>query len=386
MKKVGIITILKVNNYGAELQSYALQKKLNFLGYDAEIIDYLYYKNPQHKREGISKPFYPYPFKTMVKELVFALKAKLIALRSSSDYQNRNKHYEDFHRKFNRLSAVCYDRFSKLYSNPPVYDAYCVGSDQVWNPRCCTNIEPYFLTFAPKGAKRFSYASSFGVTAVPDSAAAKYGELLGSLDNIGVRESSGVKLVEELSGRMAKLVLDPTLLLTSNEWREVEREVNGIPQKYVLVYELQPLPYIMALAKQIAKANGYKIVRICKDASDKARGAAVINIADAGPSEFVWLVAHASFVVTNSFHGTAFSVNFNKPFFCVIRRGKNNNSRQLDLLAACGLTARVVYDGEQFPDLLYPSIDFDAVNRQMDRMREDSCNYLITALDGKQGE
>ena len=383
MKKVGIITILKVNNYGAELQSYALQKKLNLMGYDAEIIDYLYYKHPKHKRESVSKPFYPYPLKNKVKEIGLALKDKCMRVVNTSSYRSRNKHYEEFHKTFNRFSNVCYDRYSKLYENPPKYDAYCVGSDQVWNPRCYTNLEPYFLTFAPKGAKRFSYASSFGVTAVPDSAESKYKELLLGLDNISVREASGVKLVEALTHHEAKLVLDPTLLLTSKEWQDVARPVNGILEKYILIYELQPLPYIAATAKQLAQEKGYKIVRVCKDAHDKVKDTDFINVADAGPSEFIWLVEHASFVITNSFHGTAFSVNFNKPFYCVIKRGKNNNSRQLDLLSACGLSDRIVYDGEQFPNTLSSSIDFESVNEQMDKMREESCNYLTCAIDGK---
>ncbi len=383
MKKVGIITILKVNNYGAELQSYALQKKLNLMGYDAEIIDYLYYKHPKHKRENISKPFYPYPLKNKVKEIGLALKDKCMRVVNTSSYRSRNKHYNKFHNTFNRFSKDCYDKYSKLYENPPKYDAYCVGSDQVWNPRCYTNLEPYFLTFAPKGAKRFSYASSFGVTDVPNSAEYKYKELLMGLDKISVREASGVKLVEKLTHREAMLVLDPTLLLTRAEWQDVAQPVGGIPEKYILIYELQPLPYILATAKQIAQENGYKIVRVCKDAYDKVKDADIINVADAGPSEFIWLVEHASFVVTNSFHGTAFSVNFNKPFYCILKRGKNNNSRQLDLLSACGLMNRIVYDGEQLPNTLSSSIDFENVNEQMDKMRKESCNFLNSAIDGK---
>lgn len=383
MKKVGIITILKVNNYGAELQSYALQKKLNLMGYDAEIIDYLFYRHPNHKRESISKPFFPYPLKNKIKELGLVLKDKCMGLINTPSYRSRNKHYENFHKTYNRFSSTCYDRYSQLYDNPPIYDAYCVGSDQVWNPRCYTNLEPYFLTFAPEGARRFSYASSFGVAVLPNSAEAKYKELLNGLDYISVREASGVKLVEEVTNRKAKLVLDPTLLLTSDEWQEVTQPVNGMPKKYVLIYELQPLSYITLLAKQVAREKGYKIVRVCKDAYDKQKDTDVINVVDAGPSEFVWLVDHASFIITNSFHGTAFSVNFNKPFYCVLRRGKNNNSRQLDLLSACGLMDRVVYDGEQLPNISSSSIDFEQVNEQMETMRQDSCNYLNNAIDGK---
>lgn len=383
-KKVGIITILKVNNYGAELQSYALQRKLNLMGYDAEIIDYLYYKHPKHKREALSKPFYHYSLKNKIKEFALAIKNRLLRMRDTSAYSIREKKFEDFHTTYNQLSSTCYTRMSQLYNNPPEYDIYCVGSDQVWNPRCYTNIEPYFLTFAPRNAKRISYASSFGTSTIPNSAINKYKELILGLDNIGVRESSGEKLINSLTGRSAKVVLDPTLLLTDSQWRAVEKPVKNVEGKYVLVYELQHLTNIMQIAKDTAKKNNWGIVRVCKDVFDKRIEDNVINITDAGPSEFVWLIDHASFIVTNSFHGTAFSVNFNKPFYCVLRRGKGNNSRQVDFLKACGLLGRVNYDGERLPDTQSVSIAFNEVNEQLDKMRLESCDYLSKSIeDGK---
>ena len=157
MIKVGIITISKVDNYGAELQSFAFQYKLNKMGYDAENIDYLFYKNKRHKREAISRPFYSFPLKNRLKEVCLP---KIEAFKSFFYRRaalRRKKGFEAFHQKYNKYSSKVYTSYSELYENVPEYDVYCVGSDQVWSPSCYTSLHPYFLTFAPRYKKKISY-------------------------------------------------------------------------------------------------------------------------------------------------------------------------------------------------------------------------------------
>lgn len=382
MKKVGIITILKVNNYGAELQAYATQKIMNRIGYDAEIIDYLYYRNIKHIKERCSLPFYPYPLKYRLKEWGLRAKDYLERLYKTSVYTKRESRFNEFHNRFNRFSLKQYRKYSELFENPPIYDAYCVGSDQVWNPRCYTNLSAYFLKFAPSNAIKFSYASSFGVKELPKNAKLQYKECINGLSHISVRENTGIDIVKNLVGREAKLVADPTLLLSKNDWKEVEQPLENIPQAYVLVYELHPIAMIMALAKEIANRNNLKIVRICKDSNSKSDNADVIYVKDAGPSEFVYLFNNADAVVTNSFHGTAFSINFNKNFYCVLSLKQSNNSRQINLLNKCGLMDRIVYDSDGMPQLDNISIDFTKANEALDMLRTDSINYIKTAIDG----
>lgn len=379
-KRVGIVTIVKVNNYGAELQAYATQKKLNLLGYDAEIIDYLYYRNPGHISEQSSRPFYPYPLKNRIKEWGLACIDSLERMFQTASQKKKAENFSEFHRRFNRFSSVQYRRHSELFNNPPQYDAYCVGSDQVWNPRCYTNLDAYFLDFAPKGKCRFSYGSSFGVKDVPDSAKEQYSHYLSQMDSISVRESSGIGLVERLCGKKATLVADPTLLLNHEEWLDVAKTVSNIPQRFILVYELHPIPYLMEVAQRIAIQRNIPIVRLCKDESSKVNANNVINIVDAGPSEFISLFDNADCVVTNSFHGTAFSVNFHKDFFCVLTPTMGNNGRQESLLQRVGLESRLVYDNQQNDINAVPQINYDDVEKELESLRAESIQYIKEAI------
>ena len=381
MTSVGIITILKVGNYGAELQAFALQRKLERLGYKAEIIDYLFYKNPKHVAERSSRPFYPYSFHFKVKEIGLRLRDALQKLCFPQLTENRNKRFDDFHAANTHLSRT-FRRLSELQAAEFRYDVFCVGSDQVWNPRCNTNLAPYLLSFAPDDARKVSYASSFGVTSLPKSAEDVYRRLLGRFNCIGVREDSGASLVRSLTGREATVVLDPTLLLTADEWAEVERPLEGLPHGFVLVYELRRQDTIDELASNVSKELKVPIMRLRANIGTEKPQAGIIDISDAGPAEFLYLFRNASFVVTNSFHGTAFSVNFNKPFYSVLDRQRSNNSRQLNLLERCGLTSRVAYEGEETSKDMSLAIDFAKANSALEVMRKESINYLTTAIDG----
>lgn len=377
MKKIGIITILKVNNYGAELQAYALQRCLNNLDYSAEIIDYLFYKHPDHIREAISSPFYSYPLKNKILELGLALRSRIARLFPSKAQQSRQGRFDEFHAANTRLSRT-FHSLSELFKDRPVYDVYCVGSDQVWNPRCYTNLAPYLLSFAPDDARKISYASSFGVSTLPVSAEAQYANYLNRFDAISVRESAGVDIVKKLIGKEAKVVLDPTLLLSPEDWAEVEKPVSNLPDNYLLTYELRPQIELTRLAQEVARHKGLKIVRLgCRA---KFYSDPVVNVYDAGPAEFIYLFRHAAFVVTNSFHGTAFSVNFSRPFFSVLERGRNNNSRQLSLLNSCGLDSQIYYAGDHVPVSF--DVDFSAAVARLASLRQLSLDYLTSSING----
>ncbi len=347
MNKIGIITIDKVNNYGAELQAFALQKKLEKLGYDCEIIDYLYYKNWKFKDTNLSKPFAPMSGK---EQLAYWLKYRLANFVLDKVFplfhqatRIRLKRFEKFHRENTKFSRP-YHSMIKLYRTPPDYDTYVVGSDQVWNPSASSSIEPYFLTFAPKDAKKISYASSFGVSHIAPELQERFKKLLNNIDVISVRETSGVELVKQLTGRNAELVVDPTLLLNKQEWMPYMQAYPNMPERYVLIYQLSDSDAIVKLAKQIGIEKAIPVYRICKRAFHVKKDTGVINILDAGPAEFLSLIAHAEYVVTNSFHGTAFSVNFHIPFYTVISSRKKNNSRMESLLGTLNLKDRLLYD------------------------------------------
>lgn len=382
MKKIGIITIVKVNNYGAELQAYATQKVLQLMGYDAEIIDYLFYKNPRYKKTRMSRPLFPMPIKKRLTEYLFPKISYLKqCIHHSTNGNKRIERFSSFHQENTHFSRE-FRSINELYNAVFDYDVYIVGSDQVWNPGIYSNISPYFLTFAPKEKKRISYASSIGVSSLPESTKSFYKNAFLSLDAISVREDDAVRLIKEISGKDAQLVLDPTLLLSSNEWKAVSKAEEGIDYEYVLLYELTPCPYLKKLAKDIATKKQLKIVRITKDAVRIEPDNEVVNILDAGPAEFLWLFDNANFIITNSFHGTAFSINMNKNFYVITPSRKNNNSRQKSILKLFGLENRLLIEDSPMPSEDIYDIDFVPVNQKLEEQRILSKKYLKDNIDG----
>ncbi len=383
MKKVGIITILKVNNYGAELQAFALQRKLNIMGYNAEIIDYLFYKHPQYKRESISSPFYKLPLKKRVKEYLEPIVNKIKSFKNYTAYKSRVAAFDKFHSDNTKFSRECYTSYSKLYDNVPEYDVYCVGSDQVWNPSCYTSLNPYFLTFASSKSNLMSYASSFGVSHIPLDALPHYKKGLSRLKHIAVREKTGIKLIDEICSKLATLVVDPTLLLTRNEWLEVASNAKIPTKPYLLLYVLKDSPFITEYAKKVAKDLGLSVVRLCKEAYvQDSENLGIVNIIDGGPADYLGLFNNASFVLTNSFHGTVFSTIFEKNFLTILPKGKDNNSRQIDLLTMLNLNDRLMYEGDQ-SDAVSFNIDYKEVNELVETLRNKSIDYLKSSIDDK---
>lgn len=372
--KIGIITILKVNNYGAELQAYALQMYLKKLGHEAEIIDYLFYKNKEHHKTPRSKPVFRFGFMKRLAETFYPVLIRMKE-RGTSDTTARNTNFLKFHERNTSLSKT-YCTIDDLYLADLDYDVYITGSDQVWNPGIYSSILPYFLDFAPEGKRRVAYAASFGVNTLSVEVKKVYRDLLAKYTAIGVRELTGVDLVRQL-GLDAINVLDPTLLLTLEDWRRISCSVSGLPGKYLLVYELTPSSYLNYVATAVAGRLGLPIVRICKLASKEDGDS--INIMDAGPSEFLSLIDGADFVVTNSFHGTAFSVNFHKDFLVIAPNRKDNNSRQRDLLNLLGLSDRILAENDPLPEKL--TIDFEISDIRLNAERNKSHVFLTTAID-----
>lgn len=380
MKKIGIITILKTNNYGAELQAYATQAMLNKLGYNAEIIDYLFYKNPGHIKTKASSPSFNYGFVKKVKETLYPIIEKFKAKSNQKSNKRRTERFEKFHTENTKMSPT-YRTMDELYAAKNDYDVYMVGSDQVWNPDIYSSILPYMLAFAPEGKKRVAYASSFGVSAIPQEQQWLYKKYLPEFSSIGVREQNAVEMVKELGGKDATWVLDPTLLLDKEDWTKVASNAYDDKKNYILLYELTPCPYILELAKHMREKNGMEIVRICKNASIEDKDTSVRNIIDAGPAEFIRLFANAGMVITNSFHGTAFSINFSKEFYTVTPARKHNNSRQRSILELFKLQDRLTAENTPIENISIGSIDYAAVSTILENERKKSIDFITNAID-----
>lgn len=387
MKKIGIITTFKANNYGAELQAFALQNKLKRLGYDSYLIDYLFYKNRKHKPCKESRPLRKFTlYKSLKNKFLYRVVLPLIDLYG--DYFNNNlrirkKNFLLFHERNSNLTKTFYS-YKELYNTNFDFDVYCVGSDQVWNPNTATSIEPYFLTFAPHEAKKISYASSFGVSKIHETGLKdKYRRLLNNIETLSSREMQGVQLIKEITGRDAVNVLDPTLLLNKEEWEEFaicnDSYENG---KYIVLYNIHESETILNLAYKIHKETGYPIFKICKRAILLPKYKNVINIKTAGPAEFIGLIKNAGFVITNSFHGTVFSILFKKKFFSIMPEKANNNSRVEDFLKLLKLEDRLFYDSVSIDSIDYKiPINYESVEQTINYHKEKSIEYLITAIE-----
>lgn len=384
MKKVGIITIVNVNNYGAELQAFATFRKLQLMGYNAEIINYLYYKDWRYIDSKMSRSFNSMSIKGKIiyfaKYRVASFVLNKILPLICKDVKQRIANFNSFHQHNTRFSKL-YKSMKDLYTDTPIYDVYMVGSDQVWNPNASSSIEPYFLTFAPHSALTVSYASSFGVSKIENNSIANRIKLgLSSIKTISVRESSGVNLVKELTGRTAQLVCDPTLLLNKSEWTMFMKPVSNMPQRYVLIYQLSESDAIVKLATRIGKQEQIPVYRICKRAFKVKKDKGVVNILNAGPSEFLSLITNASFIITNSFHGTAFSINFDVPFYTVVSAKKKNNNRMESLLDYVGLGKRIVKDDVDITNLPIVGYDVNATQLKLKSFRLESEKFLEDSL------
>ena len=380
--KVGILTILNVNNYGAELQCCALYRKLQQLGYDAEVINYLFGIHPEHVFDG-EKRTVPIPLKQLIKVKLLPVVQNMFCMFHQKNKRLRNKRFDEFHAKYNHLTSTVYPSVKSLYEAKFNYDVLCIGSDQVWNYMKGYSLEPFFACFDKNNTKKITYASSIGLSSLSVEAEQVFKKELASFAYISVREQQASEILEKLLNRKIDVVLDPTLILNKQEWIEVAKYDMCPKEKYLLVYivTIKPCDYVLTLARHIAKQRNLKIVRICRDAYPEHSGSDVEEILTAGPSDFVGLFSKAEFVVTNSFHGTVFSINFSKPFYSVIKSHHSTNSRLTSILKKLGLEDRIVPVGSQLP--MISDIDFSDPSAKLEAERKLSIEYINNALSNK---
>lgn len=371
--KVGIITIHKINNYGSVFQAFALQNICEKLGHQAEIIDYRF-PNEFQRSVGVKSASVKVSKKDKVLKYLYALGL----IKQHKGIANFVQHYQ-------HLSSKEFFNPNDLATDAPQYDAYLTGSDQLWNPNYCSGDPSFFLEFAPEGKKRVAYAASFGVSSVGKEYAAKFSNYLKKYSDIGVRENSGVKLVEELTGRTdTEVVLDPTLLLNKEDWKKIAVPQRLVKEKYILCYYLNysfdSFPYVDNLAKHVQKITGYKVVKVARPPKNFYEPNTEHPVG-ASPEEFLALMRDAELVLTTSFHGTAFAVNFEKPLFSVVASRKSGDSRQMSLLNNVGLSDRVLEMGESFPTLESLPCDYAEPSKKLENLRNHSIQFLKTALE-----
>lgn len=370
MKSIGIITIHKINNYGSVLQAYALQKTCEDLGYNAEIIDYNFpnvaHSNNKYAVRGVQ------PNEPRWIKILYAL-----------DLIRQHKGISAFVDRFQHLSVKQYNSPEDLKTDVPLYDVYITGSDQLWNPRFCNGDPTFMLHFAPEGSLRISYAASISANKLPEELHPLYKKLLGKYAHISVRENSGANVIKEITGKDSTVVLDPTLLLNKDQWNEIAAPKRQFKKKYILCYFLNytfnAFPYVDELAQYMQKQTGFEIVRVARPPHYLGSPHTHYKVG-ASPEEFLALVRDAEMVLTTSFHGTAFAVNYGKPVFTVVQDRNASDSRQVSLMQNLGLENQVLSVKDEMPDKSRFCYDVNAEQVRLEVLRKSSMEYLQNAI------
>ncbi len=345
MKKIALITIHNAGNYGASLQAFASQKVLSRFG-SVVVIDY--------KSSYLS-------LNTKLFRFSFKLRAMLRVGKDLFRVFDRRRILKKFDSFTKGNFALSHPFTSKeLYLAVLNYDYYVSGSDQIWNPTIVSEedvLDPIFLLDFVKSGKKISYASSAGSYKFSAEKADLISSYLATYDAISVREKTLSDRLNPLLGYDVPSVLDPTLMLTKHEWLQSLSLTHSRKNKpFILVYALKPDKLFCDVVNCIAARSGLEVITI--DQSPFLKFKSDRHIKDAGPEEYVNYFASADFVVTNSFHGTVFSTNFNIPFISV--KPIHGQNRITDFLALVGLAERFVQDAKDVEVLPFEVSFLDA--------------------------
>ncbi len=355
--KIGIITFHWGTNYGGVLQAYALQSYISKLGHEAYIINY----KPIKYRKSIYTCFRTprvWLWPIMINEY---MKEKKIA---------------EFRSTFLNMTQP-YNSISELQNNPPKFDVYIAGSDQIWNPSFTLNGEgfktsSYFLNFGNSTVKRISYAASFGRTNYPSEAAIFAKRFLNNFDAISVRETTGIDIIKKITNIIPELLPDPTLLLTQDDYNNtLQLSNNKHKKKYVFSYFLRGESDLVKKTKKVIRKQ-YKI-------SSPDNIFSPYSIID-------WIngIKHSQFVITNSFHGMVFSIIYHKPFivFPAYGKHKESNDRFYTLLQYLNLEDRI-FDNQNTStlfDLIHIPIDWINIDNRISSLRNKTHSFLSNSI------
>ena len=379
--KIGIITIHNSTNYGACLQSWALYKFLINYGYDCEIIDL---HRPVHQDYIYSKKYVDYNG-ACKKAQRFNLKSfikKYVLRKKIPSYKiERMRKFETFNSRI-KLSAA-YRSIDELYSNPPIYDIYITGSDQLWNPTQPFCIEPYFLTFVKSpSAKKISYAASIGHDTLSEKEKEDFKHWLLSYNHISVREYEAKQLLESLVSKPISQVSDPTFLLGPDYWRSIAKAPNEkVP--YILCFKLnsgcQLADYVIKIGKELNK----KVI-VLTTTEDNVKSCQIVR--NAGVEEFLGYIAHADMLISDSFHANVFGLLLGvKNLWAYISPDNHRGSRLRSLFLTFGIHNHFIAPdfSTEAKTLKSDLINNDEIYRIALSEQKRSSDFLLNAIRNK---
>lgn len=386
MKKVGVCSLYYRNaNFGGLLQSFAMVKLVEQFGFSCEQICV--------EEEGFFSKIRNYLFcGKLTPAVAYQLIQKKLGRRKisamepdiSSLIKSRAVKFSQFEEEIPHSCEVY--TLSTIDRSASNYDIFICGSDQVWNWRI-TYPYIYTLNFVPISKKKIAYAASFGRMDIPQKVKSALQKGISRLDSVSVRESSSLKVFPQDVQRKTQVVLDPTLLLNAEQWRQEEVKVN-VPERYIFCYFLGTNVQVRQFAEKIAKKYGLKIVtnpHVLGQYEKCDENFGDIRLYNAGPREFLYLIDHAELVLTDSFHACAFSLQFKKDFF-VFRRDAlkergSMHSRIGDFLAMFDLSERLLEcDTAEKEIQCCAPISYDKIEVILEKERKRSREFLKKAL------
>lgn len=371
MKRVALMTWFQYHNYGTALQAVALSRVISSLGFEVDVVDYRTSGKVITAPEGSMLMW-------LAKEACGRIRGRLRQRAFSS--AERECLFDSFLRDDLAFTDPC-GTMDDLEALNDEYDAFVCGSDQIWLPSA---FDPhYFLDFASSDSLKVAYAPSLGLSEVRNGdVVRRMGGLASRIDCLSTREETGSAIISGLTGREVSTVLDPTLLIGVGKWRTLS-EKSRLSEKrpYLLAYMLGRNEQQWRMVRDMALRLGLPIRVIPVLERDRRREGCIEE--PIGPLEFLSLVANASYVCTDSFHGVAFSLVFEREF-CVFERfrkgdPRSQNSRIYSILEKMGLKVRLAADGAGIESLVEP-IDWAAPRERLASERAASLSWLGSAL------
>ena len=368
MKKVGIITIHKSHNYGAVLQAFATQRIFNSIGCETQFIDYETTKSKQDKlflRLDLSFNAIKHNIRNILHPLLFL---------------KRRKNFENFISNHLNIGEKQYNSQNIEHLKNAEYDVIVTGSDQTFNlilKGACNERVPYLLPFEFSG-KKVSFSSSLGdnvneFTPEHKDILKRY---LRDYDALSVREKSGADFIESLIGKRPQETFDPTLTLTKSEWDLVASQEKNKNGKYILFYTVVSAPWVVEYVKKISEQTGLKVLA-AHPRNQFEIGCKFKRVCDGGPAEFINYIKNAEYVLTTSFHGTVFSMIYQKPFYSFVL---GNAVRINGLLNKAELEHRIVTSEKSAEKLLLENDDLINAKNFLKDAREININFLKSEI------
>lgn len=360
MRKIGILTFSNAINYGALLQTYALQHYLSLnSACKVEVINYFTKFNKQELN----------PIQLKSSNFIKDLLLKVYSFLFYIPLRKRVRSFIEFKRMYINNSKKIYNSEEELLCAIEKYDVYISGSDQVFHPKI-NDWRVYYLGFQKGNSKKVAYAPSFGISQITKQEQKIILPYLRDFDALSSRELEGTKIIREILGFDVPQVCDPVFLLDAKEWEKISIKPQ-IKSPYILVYDLNGGKKLLPIVDKIRNETGLSVVWLTSNILNRFKRCRIVN--DAGPREFIGYIENAEYVVTDSFHGTSFSLIFGKKVIPYIAM-QSTSSRIISLMSICGISERVVFDSEE--NIIMSELPTD-YKQKLSLFIESSKTYLL---------